>query len=173
MVLKRTRYQLHDSFAKASNEFARFASIMAELQILMKPSVREHENIIDFLGVTRDFEPNTDDLESVWPILALEAAQCTMETLLYESRDGPVASRLKYCHDIAKALDFLHDYGVAHCDIKSENVLICMSSLPGMVAKLMISAVQYWIYLQKHTSRMELLARLPGTPLNGTRNRPA
>jgi serine/threonine protein kinase len=109
---------------------------MAELQILTSPSVREHENIIDFLGLTWDFEPNTDGLESVWPVLALEAAQCTMETLLYESRDGPMSSRLKYYYDIAKALDFLHNSGVAHCDIKSENVLICKSSLSRMVAKL-------------------------------------
>lgn len=136
IVLKRTRSQSSDSSAKSSHESARYASIMAELQILTSPSVREHENIIDFLGLTWDFETNTDGLESVWPVLALEAAQCTMETFFYESRDGPVIPRLKYCHDIAKALNFLHDSGVAHCDIKSENVLICMSSLSGMVAKL-------------------------------------
>jgi serine/threonine protein kinase len=140
IVLKRTRSQLHNSSStQASNDSARFASIMAELQILTNSSVREHENIIDFLGLTWDFEPNANGFESVWPVLALEAAHCTFETLLYESRDGPTASRLKYCHDIAKALSFLHDSGVAHCDIKSENVLICMSQLSGssgMVAKL-------------------------------------
>jgi len=136
LVLKRTRAQPRDSFNEASNSSTRYASIMAELQILTNHSIREHENIIDFLGLTWDLEPNTDGSESVWPVLALEAAECTLETLLYENRDGPVTSRLKYCHDIAKALDFLHNSGLVHCDIKADNVLICFSSQLGMVAKL-------------------------------------
>ena len=136
LVLKRTRSRPHNSFNKASNSSTRYASVMAELQILTNHSVREHENIIDFLGLTWDFESNTDGSESAWPVLALEEAECTLETLLYENRDGPVTSRLKYCHDIAKALDFLHNSRVAHCDIKAENVLILFSSVSGMVAKL-------------------------------------
>ena len=136
IVLKRTRSQLHHSSPNRNSESARYASIMAELQIFSNPSVREHENIIDFLGLTWDFESNANGVESVWPVLALEAAHCTMEALLFESRDAPMPSKLKYCHDIAKALEFLHSAGVAHCDIKAENVLICMSPLSGMVAKL-------------------------------------
>jgi serine/threonine protein kinase len=136
MVLKRTRSTQQYGDATGNHEAGRYMSVMAELQILTHPSVAEHENIIDLLGLTWDFEINPDGTESVWPVLALEAAECSMETLMHDLRDAPAASKIKYCHDIAKALEFLHARGVVHCDVKSENVLICVNSFSGSVAKL-------------------------------------
>jgi hypothetical protein len=136
MVLKRTRaHQLHPE-AGASNDSIRYSSIMAELQVLTNRSIAEHENFIDLLGLTWDFEPNSDGINSVWPVLALEAAECSMETHMYNLEDAPLSQKIKYCHDVAIALDFLHERGVVHCDVKLENVLICVTSLSGSIAKL-------------------------------------
>jgi Protein kinase domain len=136
MVLKRTRaHQLHPE-AGASNDSIRYSSIMAELQVLTNRSIAEHENFIDLLGLTWDFEPDSDGINSVWPVLALEAAECSMETHMYNLRDAPLSQKIKYCRDVATALEFLHERGVVHCDIKLENVLICVTPSSGSVAKL-------------------------------------
>ena len=136
MVLKRTRTQHPNLTSHLYYDSVRYTAIMAELQVLTNHSIRMHENFIDLLGLTWDYEPNADDSESVWPVLALEEAECTLESLLRDIRESPFTSKLKYCYDIAKALHFLHQCNVTHCDVKAENVLICVTSYSGTIAKL-------------------------------------
>jgi Protein kinase domain len=135
MVLKRTRP--HQAVATSGNvDDARYAAIMAELQVLRDRDIAEHENFIDFMGLTWDFEQGSENSLSVWPVLALEAATCTLEDIIFQLIDAPLAEKIGYCYDVAKGLAFLYEKGVVHCDVKSENVLICVTQLSGSVAKL-------------------------------------
>ena len=138
MVLKRTRQhneQLHDPVDPSSG---RYLSIMSELQILLDPDIQAHENIIDLHGLTWDFEPEDNGSFSVWPVLGLEAAECSLQNLMYEynESDAPLSTRLEYCYNVAAALESLHARGVAHCDVKLENVLACVTQRSGSVGKL-------------------------------------
>ena len=47
-----------------------------------------------------------------------------------------LSAKIQYCHDVAKALSFLHNSGVVHCDVKLENILICVTLESGTIAKL-------------------------------------
>ena len=138
MVLKRTR-QYHDIHYPDLNSSAnRYLSIISELQILLDPEVQAHENIIDLHGLTWDFEPEDDGSYSVWPVLGLEAAECSMQSLMdeFNASEAPLSTRLQYCLDVANALSFLHARHVVHCDVKLENVLACVTQRSGSVGKL-------------------------------------
>ena len=138
IVLKRTR--LHDEkfHPQIDPSSGRYLSIMSELQILLDSTVQSHENIIDLHGLTWDFEPEDDGSYSVWPVIGLEAAECSMQNLMYEynESEAPLSTRLGYCYNVAVALEFLHARGVVHCDVKLENVLVCATQRSGSVGKL-------------------------------------
>jgi len=138
IVLKRTRRHQEGLYPHINNNASRYMSIMAELQILLDPAVQAHENIIDLQGLTWDFEPEDDGSYSVWPVIGLEAAESSMQSLMYEydESDAPLSTRIQYCYNVAEALKFLHERGVVHCDVKLENVLICVTQRSGSVAKL-------------------------------------
>ena len=59
-----------------------------------------------------------------------------MKILMYEFQDTLLSEKIKYCHDIVKTLDFLHESNTVHYDIKLENILICIISFLNFVAKL-------------------------------------
>jgi serine/threonine protein kinase len=138
MVLKRTRQHDDRRYARINSSTSRYLSIMSELQILLDPAVQAHENIIDLHGLTWDFEPEDDDSYSVWPVMGLEAAECSMRSLMdeYNDSEAPLSTRVGYCYNVAVALEFLHARGVAHCDVKLENVLACVTQRSGSVGKL-------------------------------------
>src|SRR2546421_570077 len=54
LVLKRTRPSQPSRTAGLGEEAARYAAVMAELQILTHPAIEDHENFIGFLGLTWD-----------------------------------------------------------------------------------------------------------------------
>jgi len=137
MVLKRTR-PMPAAGRNDNSAFLRYAAIFSELQILLDEDISQHENFIDILGLTWDFEESANGSLGAWPVLALEAATATMDDVLREfaASDAPLSPKLEYCRDVARGLAFLHQKGVAHCDIKAENVLICVTNISGSVAKL-------------------------------------
>jgi serine/threonine protein kinase len=138
MVLKRTRQHDEKPHHRTDPSSGRYLSIMSELQILLDPDVQAHENIIDLHGLTWDFEPEDNGSFSVWPVLGLEAAECSLQSLMYEynESEAPLSTRLEYCYNVAAALEFLHARGVAHCDVKLENVLACVTQRSGSMGKL-------------------------------------
>src|SRR5205814_3100052 len=97
-----------------------FSPVMSELAILRHEPIMAHPNIIECLGVTWDIEQVTEP--SIWPVLVLEYSECG--SLAEFNKSLPFDTKIRICIDIGSALQCLHSCGVAHCDIKSENVLV-------------------------------------------------
>jgi serine/threonine protein kinase len=118
VVLKRSRVGAGTKGTGLSQIESRYKSVSAELLVLRHPPIKEHENILDLLGITWDFE---DWDKSIWPVLILEYSELgSMDAFDFMSLEYKIQALV----DIAKALICLHNCGVAHCDVKSENVLL-------------------------------------------------
>lgn len=118
VVLKRSRVGAGTNGANLSETELRYKSVSTELSVLRHPPIKEHENILDFLGITWDFE---DWDRSIWPVLILEYSELgSMDAFDFMSLEYKIQALV----DIANALVCLHNCGVAHCDVKSENVLL-------------------------------------------------
>jgi serine/threonine protein kinase len=98
-------------------------SLHLELRVLTQQSIRSHPNIVKLLTVA--WEEHPDDLGHYWPSLVLEyAALGTLsDFLLQHEHRSPDALR-GICCTVGKALDFLHECGVVHGDVKCDNVLL-------------------------------------------------
>ena len=119
IVLKRT-YSSSSSIQMPKQKQSRFLPVMSELAVLWHQPIMEHENIIESLGVTWDIEQGAEP--SIWPVLLLEYSECGSLAGLNITLSFEQQTRI--CIDIANALLCLHSCGVAHCDVKSENVLL-------------------------------------------------
>ena len=124
-VLKRSQVPAGTKHHRLDHDQLRIKSTISEILVLSHPPVRDHENIVDFLGITWDIEP--DSKQTIWPVLILERAEFGSLDL-FTSVSRPFAIRLQLCADIASGLFCLHSCGIAHCDIKSENILIFRGS---------------------------------------------
>ena len=99
------------------------AAIVNEVRILANKTLKESDNLVKLLCVAWDEIPT---LGRHWPRLLLEAAD-------YGDLGGflscsPDAKRwdvkVEVILDVMSGLQALHNHGVAHCDLKVENVLV-------------------------------------------------
>jgi len=100
-------------------------SLIAELRIRAHPPLRLHPNIVDLKGVAVDFE---DDEATRPRFLLLEelASERSIEHF-WTNVDlvrMPFSAKAGLCLDIARGLRALHRCGVAHGDIKPDNILV-------------------------------------------------
>ena len=121
IVLKRTQVAPGMKHRRLDPNQFRMKSTISEILVLSHHPLKDHENIVDFLGITWDIE--LDSEQSIWPVLILERAEFGSLDL-FTGVPHPFATKLQLCTDIARALLCLHSCGVAHCDIKSENILV-------------------------------------------------
>ena len=87
-----------------------------------------HENIVQYLGVHRD------DTISRVPILLMELMDRSLTSYLEDKSVNSISYReqLKICHDILRALVFLHDSCfIVHRDLSSNNILLKMNDNDG------------------------------------------
>ena len=77
-----------------------------------------HPNIVQYLGTHQD--PNTG-----LPVLLMELMDDSLTHFL-ESSPQPISYNIQVnvCHDITRALSFLHSNGIVHRDLSSNNVLL-------------------------------------------------
>lgn len=109
-----------------------YRTIHQELRIFCHSILRAHENICSLLFV--GWEEHTAN-----PVLALELADFgTLRDFLW-AEDlrplGPLAAHLVL--DIAAGLSALHDSGIVHGDVKTDNILVFEHPHRRAVAKLM------------------------------------
>ena len=82
-------------------------------------SAIRHPNIVQYLGTRQD--PQTG-----LPVLLMELMDDSLTHFLESSQDAiPYHIQVNFCHDITKAISYLHSNGITHRDLSSNNVLLC------------------------------------------------
>ena len=82
-------------------------------------SAIRHPNIVQYLGTHQD--PQTG-----LPVLKMELMDNSLTHFLESSQGAiPYHIQVNFCHDITKAISYLHSNGITHRDLSSNNVLLC------------------------------------------------
>ena len=81
-------------------------------------STVRHPNIVQYLGTHQDPETRL-------PVLLMELMDDSLTHFLESSpQPTPYHIQVNVCHDISRALSFLHSNGIVHRDLSSNNVLL-------------------------------------------------
>ncbi|PGH27119.1 serine/threonine protein kinase [Polytolypa hystricis UAMH7299] len=97
-------------------------SVSLEIRALLHKYLRYHPNIVRLLGLGWG---SPTEMGSIYPMLFLEYAEFgSMHHLQTTAPPLPFAVKQKLCYDIARGLAVLHACGIAHGDLKHENILI-------------------------------------------------
>ena len=82
-------------------------------------SAIRHPNIVQYLGTRQD-------PQSGLPVLLMELMEDSLTHFLESAQDAiPYHIQVNFCHDITKAISYLHSNGITHRDLSSNNVLLC------------------------------------------------
>ncbi|KAI1846540.1 hypothetical protein JX266_007437 [Neoarthrinium moseri] len=137
-----------------------WSSMAQELQILKNEHIFKHANIVHLQGVCwRKLE----SCDTIMPVVVLEAAEFGDLATGMQSKEVQqiltLRKALGLAVDIAAGLNALHDVGIAHLDLKPQNILLFKHDKLGIVAKiadfgssLIVDEVQGEINIQSGTS---------------------
>jgi hypothetical protein len=96
--------------------------ILFELRALLHEPIRYHPNLVRLLGIQWGLSAMS---ESAYPVLIMEYGSLgTLNALQASSEPLSFPVKQKLCYDVGRALSALHACGIAHGDMKHENVLI-------------------------------------------------
>ena len=99
------------------------AAMANEVRILANKTLKESEHLVQLLCVAWDEIPT---LGRHWPRLLLEAADYgNLGEFFLGSPDAKTwMVKIEVISDVISGLKALHNHGIAHCDLKLENVLV-------------------------------------------------
>jgi len=99
----------------------RLQAVLTEMKVLYHPPIRRHPNIVKLLQLRWDTQ-NGPNL--IAPTLVLEHGDLGSLSAFQDQNRVVLHSRAKtqICLDVAEGLQFLHDCGIVHGDVKSEYV---------------------------------------------------
>jgi len=101
----------------------KFRMMLLEVSSLTHPSLSQHENIVKFRGL--GWEPCYFGGGEPWPVLMVELAPFgTLADLQRASKALSVTQQADLILDVLLGLDAVHQSGIVHGDVKSENVLV-------------------------------------------------
>jgi serine/threonine protein kinase len=101
----------------------RIKSLMLELRVLAHDPIRNHENIVNLLGIA--WETDHLDFSRKWPVLIMErAVRGTLSNFLDHSDPKSFQIKVALALDVVFGLKALHKCGILHGDVKADNVLI-------------------------------------------------
>ncbi|KAF2355167.1 Protein kinase domain, partial [Trinorchestia longiramus] len=131
-------------------------SFIDEIQILCR---LEHPNVVKFIGACV-VAPNL--------CICMEYMKLSLyEALHMQERDFSEAQKIKLVSNISSGLAYLHSCEVAHCDVKSQNVLLNYEA-DSMDDTLTAKLTDFGLSMMKNNSEsvstMTELHRLRGTP---------
>ncbi|TVY16957.1 Serine/threonine-protein kinase HT1 [Lachnellula arida] len=95
---------------------------MMEIFALVHPPLLKHPNIVDFLGLA--WGSNYYNPSHRMPVLVVEYAEHGNLAQLQERENLEPSMRSTMALDIGAGLQVLHQCGIVHGDVKSENVLV-------------------------------------------------
>jgi serine/threonine protein kinase len=141
---------------------AKLAAVVLELRSLLLPRLRLHENIVKCLGL--GWEDDVDEVDQSWPVILLEYADLGSLATFQERRlILRYETKKNLCLDVGLGLLALHDYGICHGDVKSENILLFSHAKRGMIAKLGDFGFSFSTFTYKDTDRPWIKQKLGGT----------
>ncbi|KAL2828088.1 kinase-like domain-containing protein [Aspergillus pseudoustus] len=125
-ALKTRRYvtkRIAPRISATVNEAQTLAAITNEVRILANRTLKDTNHLVRLLGVAWDEVPTYGRF---WPRILLEAADYgTLGEFLAKCPDASDFSvKIQLLCGVAAGLQSLHQHGVAHCDLKLENVLV-------------------------------------------------
>jgi eukaryotic-like serine/threonine-protein kinase len=122
---------------------ARFASAMA------------HENITSVVDFGED--------EKVGMFMVMEYVDGEpLNRLLFREKQLSVRRACEIVLQVAEALHYIHKQNVVHCDIKTENILICEQEQDGKRPRMVVKLLDFGLARSLTTSRAS--TSLSGTP---------
>lgn len=126
-------------------------SIITELSVMSHPGIRPHPRILDIYGFAWD-QQVIGSGASVMPVIMIEYGQLgTIPQFLCRAQIVDLNTKLMLASDIAHAVHTLHRNGIAHSDLKPDNILVVQHNAElRPVAKL--SDFGLSIFLDEHDS---------------------
>ena len=151
---------MYDALVNSQNEGAdrMIEKYFDECQLL---SSLRHPNVVLFLGIcfldTRP--PSTTDL----PVLVMEMLQGSLDHLLDNTPNVPLAKKISILQDVARGLVYLHGCtpAIIHRDLTARNVLLNSA----MVAKIADMGNSRLVDIQPGQLAQTMTRGVPGTPV--------
>lgn len=135
VVYKVARVAFNENGCPLPEHHTALQSVLNELHALTFPTLKRHANIIDFLGIA--FGSNPFNSGHRLPVLVTEYAQYgTLANLLSERQGIDLNTGHALALDVGRGLSALHEVGLVHGDIKTENILVCAHPTRRYIAKL-------------------------------------
>ena len=152
--------RMYDALVNSQNEGAdcMIEKYFDECQLL---SGLRHPNVVLFLGIcflgTRP--PSTADL----PVLVMEMLQGSLDHLLENTPNVPLAKKISILQDVARGLVYLHGHtpAIIHRDLTARNVLLNSA----MVAKIADMGNSRLVDMQPGQLTQTRTRGVPGTPV--------
>ena len=141
---------MHEALIRADNEGAENLALKYVQECQMMSNLR-HPNIALFLGLCF---PEDSSL----PVLVIEKLDCSLDDLLENVPNIPLALKRSMLEDVARGLLYLHKHNIIHRDLTARNVLLT----PYLVAKVTDFGNSRFVDLQPGELACTL-SRLPGT----------
>lgn len=162
IVIKRVRRYDEGVDMAPPNIQSHFLTVQREIASLCEPIRRSNRNIVKLLAWGFDYP--TSDLSYRLPVLCMEKALCSLTTFLDPSNRERhcVDTRYHLSLDIASGLGAVHATGLAHCDLKPDNVLIFPNDCPKVPFLAKLSDFGHCIVLDTNIRSFSAYKGSPG-----------
>ncbi len=135
--------KIHSGESQQDEFRRRVCCVLKDLEVMHHPPLARHDNVIRLLGYSYGLS-STNPL----PFLVTEYSQhgTLLEYLISERTTSVI--RLKLCGGVASGLHAMHLCGVAHGDVKLENVLVFLNkSEDGERPEVVPKLVSHFLFL--------------------------